>query len=234
MNVPTHAAPKRTPNRRWMPAAGLLALMVFAGVVLATPPLRALAQDILALIPRSDSNELTDQQLDDITSKFKTLQWNLTLAEAEQRAGFDVWIPSNLPEGFQLRDVAHTSTGNLVLTKYSTGDGSTQYEGELPTLSLWQEPAVQGGTATMLPAGATANVKSVQIGDATGEYVQGAWSRPSIDSEEAWSWSEDTWSRSLSWQQGERVFVLTASGDPDMFSREQMIAVAANLVPSDE
>ena len=233
MTTQTHVAPKR----RWKPAIGLLVMMVFAGVVLVTPPLRAVAQDMLALIPRHNSNVITDQQLDEYVSKLTALQWSLTFAEAEQRAGFDVWVPSNLPDGYQLRDVGHSSTGNVVVTKYSTGDGSTQYEGELPTLALWQEPAAQGATAAMLPAGATANVETVQIGEATGEYVQGAWSRP-VDSEEAWSWSADgwgdSWSRSVSWQQGEWVFVLTASGDPDMFSREQMIAVAANLVPSGE
>lgn len=87
MTTPTHAAPKRTPNRRWMPLAGLLAMMLVVGVVVVTPPLRALAQEVLQLFVRAPKEELTVSELE---------------ANAPQlRSGnmdYQLWMRSNAPD----------------------------------------------------------------------------------------------------------------------------------------
>jgi hypothetical protein len=225
------AAPRRgTFTRRWIPAAGLLVMLLVAGVVFVTPPLRALAQEVLHLITRERTNVVPQQQWDVDRSLFETMQRDLTLAQAEQLAGFDVWVPSNLPEAYRLQRVGYLPTVHIVMTMYSTDDNFVLESDELPWLTLIQEPAANAATLDMVRVGSTAPIETVQIGDVKGQYVSGSW----MLFQDSGYWIGDDSHRILRWQQGEQVFTLEVSGDSNAFSREQMIELAAHIAPSAE
>ncbi len=243
MTTLTHVVPKRKTDRRWMPAAGLLAMLLIAGTVFVTPPLRALAQEMLAWVVRAPSDTMTNRELDANVPPIEAYRFNLTLAEAEQLVGFDAWELPTVPNGFQLQQIGAIPVEQMIVFSYATAPFTDNpNEGLPPSFVLMQQPAARAASSMVrFPVGASAVIKTVQIGDVTGQYIGGSgWCGANSDSETQMQWCPNSGERMLRWQRGDWVFMLGASDRADPYkeepslTREQMIELAANLVPPQE
>jgi len=238
MTTPTHVTPKRTPNRRWIPAAGLLAMMVFAGLVVVTPPLRAVAQDMLDLFVRAPKEELTVAELEVNVPPLEAWQDGLSIVEAEQRAGFKLWTPSVVPEKHHFNQATYVPSEEMVTSLYVAADAPVVDPGQYSQLVLAQQPALRAASgSSRFPVGVSAPIETVQVDGVSGQYVEGAWCGADPDPETPLQWCGSSSARTLRWQRDEWMFTLAAldinSSLPSL-TREQMIEVAANLVPPQE
>ncbi len=238
MTTRTHGAPTRTPNRRWMPAAGLLALMLCAGLVIVTPPLRAFAQDILQVFVRAPTEALTVAELEANAPPLEESQDGLSLVEAEQRAGFKLWTPSIVPEKHHFNQATYVPSEEMVTSLYVAADAPVVDLGQYSQLVLAQQPARRAASSrSMFPVGVAAPIESVQIDGMSGQYVEGSWCGAGPDPETPLQWCGSSSARTLRWQRDEWMFTLAAldmNASLPSLSREQLIAVAATLVPSGE
>jgi hypothetical protein len=119
------------------------------------------------------------------------LFWTLTAAEAGQLAGFEVWEPATLPEVLFFLGASYDPENQVVQLFFpDTAAWSEGYQNGL-TLSEQRIPSegdcglcgfVVGDLSAADAAyphkvvGASATIETVQIGDITGEYVEGVWS----------------------------------------------------------
>ncbi len=111
----------------------------------------------------------------------------------------------------------------------------------LSGFSLTQQPAARAaGRTSVFPVGASAVIETVQIGDVTGAYIEGAWCGSNSDPETSMYWCADSSTRMLHWQRDGWVFTLSADdvggadevagGFRPSITREHMIDLAATLV----
>jgi hypothetical protein len=237
-------------HARWIPkTARLVVLMVallVAGTVALTPPLRALAHDMLSVFIRTPSDAITNQELEanfPLPSS-EDPHVGLSIADAERAAGFRVWQPHSVPEGHRLQEAVYMPAEQMVILAYVAGDYPFVDPRMLSGFSLMQQPAARAASnKSVFPVGASAVIETVQIGDVTGEYVEGAWCGGNSDPETMMYWCGDSFLRTLHWQRGDWVFTLSAvdvGGEYDVvggyrpsITREQMIDLATNLVPPD-
>ncbi len=241
MTTPSHAALKHAPKRRWIPAAGLLAMLEFAGLVVVTPQLRALAQEMLDLFTRVPQEEITSRELEAAANVPPVEAWQreLSLPEAERIAGFKLWQPSVVPEEHQFNQAACLPSEQMLISVYVAADDLVVDPRPYSQLVLAQQPATHvASSSNMYPIGASAAIETVQIGDVTGEYVEGVWCGANSDPKTPLQWCPSPSSRILRWQRGDWVFTLSALDDANSsrpsLTRQQMIELATNIVPSDE
>jgi len=165
---------------------------------------------------------------------------DLTIAEVKALVRFDVLEPANLPANFSFSRAAYNPEYNLVLLTYFAGSGE-----DLTGLTVKQQPAPNGvdcelcgfvvgdsaATDAAYPGkvvGANATIETVQIGDATGEYVEGGWQGTDCC---GWVWEPTPARRELRWQANGMAFELTygASHYPDDVTIADLIAIAESL-----
>jgi len=231
MTILTRVAPKRAPNRRWILVMGLLATLFIVGTVLVTPPLRALAQEMLELFARAPKDEITGQELEANVPPVDSWQRELSQMQAEQLAGFDIWVPHQLPFGYRFNQAAYLSMEQMVISFYSVADAPMVDPRLHTNFVLAQQPATYADRSNrMFPVGTSAVIETVQLGDVQGAYVEGVWCGTSSDSETL-QWCPLPKQGILRWQRDEWVFTLDGAGS---ITREQMIELATNLVPLQE
>lgn len=242
MSTSTHAAPKRTVVWRWVPVLSLLAVVSVAGTVFVTPPLRALAQEMLAWVVRTPSDTMMNQELAATAQQpsLENLRHGLSQAEAEQLAGFKLWKLRAIPEGHHFREAFYLPAEQTVASSYVVGDHPGVNPQALSGFALMQQPVAQAASGkNVFPIGSSAAIETVQIGDVMGQYVEGGWGGANSDPETPMQWYPAPGERTLRWQRGEWVFTLAAhdvgeavaGGNPPSITREQMIDIAAHLVP---
>jgi hypothetical protein len=111
--------------------------------------------------------------------------------------------------------------------------GSTSKGRKTPLMLTWskksliskQEPALQQPGKS--PVGASAKIELVQIGNWTGQYVEGGWepifNQGSID---RMRWNQNNQARQIQWQEGNMLFqICTPSG----VSRNELLAIANSM-----
>jgi hypothetical protein len=180
-----------------------------------------------------------------------------TVREMEKERGFDVKEPTYLPPGFVLQDVGspypnlvglpyeNPQTKALILIAQQRLDGEPLF-GPIffaPTGStakgksvtwLWskkpiisqQEPALQKPGKS--PVGASAKIELIQIGNRTGQYVEGAWEAISHQegSIDGMRWDPNPQARQIQWQEGDMLFQITT---PSGVSRDELVAIARSM-----
>ncbi|MCB2213978.1 DUF4367 domain-containing protein [bacterium] len=146
---------------------------------------------------------------------------NMTVDEAEQVAGFDILVPVDVPEYLAFRGVAYQPEDNITRIYYDLIGRRTN------GLSVAQEP-VTGMEDCDLCAdiGPSADVKEVQIGDVTGQYVAGTW----ILEDGYQIWKNNHWLKRLIWQTDDTVFELTFFGPPSRMLSKDLVEVAESMV----
>jgi hypothetical protein len=196
----------------------------------------------------------TAKQRRQIEQEFRNTK---TVREMEKERGFDVKEPTYLPTGFVLQDVG-SPYPNLVVLPYENPQtkaliliAQQRLDGEplfgpiffAPTGStakgksvtwLWskkpiisqQEPALQKPGKS--PVGASAKIELIQIGNRTGQYVEGAWEPISHQegSIDGMRWDQNPQARQIQWQEGDMLFQITT---PSGASRDELLAIARSM-----
>jgi hypothetical protein len=145
----------------------------------------------------------------------------MTVDEAEQVAGFDILVPVDIPDYLAFRGVAYDPERNITRIYYDLIGRSTN------GLSVAQEP-VTGMADCDLCAdiGPSADLKEVQIGDVTGQYVAGTW----ILENGYRIWKNNHWMKRLIWQTDDTVFELTFFGPTSRMLSKDLVEVAESMV----
>ena len=162
-------------------------------------------------------------------------RWNarfpLTPAQASEQAGFDVWVPSKMPGILSFIGAHYNADYYLVVLLYLLNCGDCDNG-----LTIYEQPAPNGEdcrlcgftvgdivTESANPlrgiVGADATIETVQIGDISGQYVEGEWNDG--------KWTLDFPTKRLRWQKDGMAFALT-----DMtwtLSKNDLIAIAESL-----
>ncbi|MBD0301690.1 MAG: hypothetical protein ICV85_05785, partial [Tolypothrix sp. T3-bin4] len=119
-------------------------------------------------------------------------------------------------------------TLEMPLAKYKS-KGITMSIGWFPpqpkTLFGSKDPALQ--QVDKSPVGASAKIESVQIGNLTGEYVEGAWE--SIVDQDAISgmrWNQNAPLRQIQWKSGNVLFQIATT---NQLSRDELVAIARSM-----
>ncbi len=172
-------------------------------------------------------------------SPVEAWQRELSLPEAERIAGFKLWQLSVVPEEHQFNQAAYLPSEQMLISVYVAADDLVVDPRPYSQLVLAQQPATHvASSSNMYPIGASAAIETVQIGDVTGEYVEGVWCGANSDPKTPLQWCPSPSSRILRWQRGDWVFTLSALDDANSsrpsITRQQMIELATNIVPSDE
>lgn len=222
-----------TPQRRRMWLAGGVMAALFLLALLTLPPVRALAQEVWqSLFTRHDSDnailpEPYTVTLEPTASPIPVAvpQLNMTVADAEAMAGYDVLEPGYMPAGYQLSSVHYDAGATAVTQLYLQGGVG---------ISLRQEPAA---TAEAWFIGQSAVVESKQIGHLSAEYVRGAWNEVAeVDSQgntavvSQQTWNPDDPYQRLRWTDGQMAYTIgTTVGQETGLQAADLIAIAESL-----
>ena len=178
----------------------------------------------------------------DITS-FDGNLYDLTVAQAEALAGFDVLEPGRLPQIFFLIGASHQPEGNIVRIFYL--EPTPPVMPDVFGLRLSQQVVASGADCQLcgivvgsyhesfvavngMIVGANAAIETVQIGDSTGQYVEGMWGQMG-----AWQWLPYPGIMTLRWQANGWAFELyyggfTINGEIPL-SKADLIAIAESM-----
>jgi hypothetical protein len=139
--------------------------------------------------------------------------FNGIIADVEQQAGFDVLEPAWLPvdaSGGQILSLEGASIEpdtKIVRIFYRFTPGGDGMTDGLVVREQRFQTVEQCELCGMV--GASAVVETVQVGDGTGEYVEGVWK---ADDTGEWKWTPDPYVRTLRFQKGDLALELQYFG----------------------
>lgn len=220
-----------TTQPRRIPRAAFVLLVIMALLALAfiTPQGRAFAQSILQFFVRADQDryplqawQMTPPVQTSLESPFK-----YSVHEAETLAGYDVLSPVEIPFGRVFVGASYDEKYHIVALAFGQSADYLEF-------SLWQQPLeyyqpcgdishlcdnMLGGNL----AGASADIQTVQIGDLTGEYVEGVW----ILTENGPVWDPTPLAKTLRWKTDKAIFELVYNGFD--LTRDDLVTLAENI-----
>jgi len=146
----------------------------------------------------------------------------LSLAEAEALAGFDLYEPLRLPRDYRLRRIFYNSYVQAIQMDYaSPRAGSGEY------FSI-----IQGKNLPPVTVGADAEIETFQVGDYTAELVRGIWFADAGSTQSTWR-EEPEW-YTIRWQAQDITIEiglrLNETVFPAYISHDEMIALARDVV----
>lgn len=201
--------------------AALVCLMLF------TPQGKVLAQEIAGFFHHAPSDTLPQQtwQMTPLpTDETPTpdpasiLDATASVSEVTAQAGFTVYQPASVPEGFTFSGASFDPASSITRLFYQTPDSNA--------LVLKQEPAGQNEPCDLCgEVGASAAIEEVTINGAAGEYVIGVWKL----TDNGPVWDSDPYLQTLRWQQGDFAFELLYMGMPDFMDKDLMVSIASSL-----
>jgi hypothetical protein len=114
------------------------------------------------------------------------------------------------------------------LEKYKSKSGGVSisfFPPQPKTLFGSKDPALQ--QVDKSPVGASAKIESVQIGNLTGEYVEGGW-EPIYhqDSMDGMRWNQNAPLRQIQWKSGNVLFHIATT---NQLSRDELLAIARSM-----
>ncbi len=229
-NQDSHA-PLRTTLKlsRVAAALGMIVLLVL-GISIFSPSFDTFAQRISQFFFPSESETITTH-IDPREISHPLERFNLSMAEAENLAGFPLKIPATLPAVFEFTGAAYDETRQAAILNYVTSDSQL-------VLRISQQP-LGSSYQSISPA---AQIESVEIGSFTGEYVAGGWMIPvpevksgfddhAIASTQA-VWDPTVYLQTLRWADGAILFEIMFAGDPEHpehLDKDELIAIATRL-----
>jgi hypothetical protein len=218
---------KTFPRAARVAAIIVLTLLCMSGFLMFTPQGHAWAQDIMQFFTRVESDALPVQswQLTPLPTPgvptpdpASILDVHQTVGEVEQLVGYQVLQPSWLPDVLSLVGASYQPDHHLVRIFYR--------DVETNGLVLKQEPFQGTGDCDLCDKiGASAPVETVQIGGASGEYVEGVWKL----TDKGPVWESDPYQKTLRWQANHTAFELAYMGTPDSVTKADLIAIAQSI-----
>jgi len=194
-----------------------------------TPQGRAFAQSVLQFFThaKQDYYPLQTWQMAPPAQSTSELPFKFSVQEAESLAGYDVLSPVDIPFGMSFLGASYDTQYHIVAQAF--GSDARYIE-----LSLLQQPLeyyqpcgdISNYCDNVLGwnlVGASANLETVQIGDLTGEYVEGVWSLTAIGPR----WEPTPLVKTLRWQTDQMVFELV--GGNDLLGKDDLVALAASI-----
>ncbi len=216
--------------RKRLAAIILLAFLIAAGLLVATPQGRALAQEVLRFFTRAQSDTLPLQpwQMTPLPTAVGTPTpdpasmnaANQAIADVAQQAGFEVLAPAWLPDVLSFSGASFDSEHDIARLFYKYWDTNG--------LVLSEQPFQRTEDCQLCGmVGASAEVQSVPIGDVTGEYAQGVWKL----TDNGPVWQSDPYMKTLRWEQNGLAFELLYMGRPDSVTQVDLLQIAGSLSP---
>jgi hypothetical protein len=162
----------------------------------------------------------------------------LTLAEAEEKAGFAVQLPERLPEILSFSGASYDPDAKIVVLLYHYNDPNmpentnglgirealAAQTGDCPLCGIQVGVGADvGKDPDALMVGAEATVETVQIGSVKGEYVEGVWN----GTDKGWVWVSDPYVKHLRWRMNGMAFELSYFGME--ITQEDLIAIAQSM-----
>jgi hypothetical protein len=224
-------------RRRAYAVAGLTLLLAAALLVL-TPQGRAWAQEIAHFFTRAKSDVLPLQPWqmtaihiheETVTPILETVTpepgyvFNLSVAEVEHQAGFDVLEPTWLPGILSFEGASYQNEHNIVRIFYRYNqDGPDDTNGLVLRAERFQ---TNDDCALCGVVGASEKIETVPIGDTTGEYIIGVWTL----TDNGPVWESTPYLKTLRWQANGMAFELLYMGTPESVTKADLIAIAESM-----
>ncbi len=143
---------------------------------------------------------------------------DLSIEEVQQQAGFDVYVPSWIPDDLNFSAATFEPENKIVRIFYRLFDTNG--------LVLRQEQIPMTDACELCgKVGADAAIQEVSIAGVYGEYVEGVWKL----TEKGAVWEDDPYLKGMRWQEGGMAFEMLYMGPPDTLSKEDMIAIAESM-----
>lgn len=215
--------PRFSPIQQVLAAAAMI--LVATVVVFTVPPLRSLAQDIIGTIfvkVEDDTKEFNYPEIAGIYSA----------EAAQERLGFEIFVPSVLPVGYRPREVMYVTydattldtAGEITEVEQKFRDAYATFLAILQVRGYTEsgEWAAYGGK----PVGVSATIETVVVGGVAAEYVRGGWRFEGNTRLMIW---DNDYPRQILvwWQNGEIVGVATQT---ERLSQADLIAVAEGII----
>ena len=160
--------------------------------------------------------------------------YTLTIAQAEEQAGFDLRVPGVLPEGLSLEGAHYDAERHTVSLLYRAGPEEPSFSISEQPISSLQDCAICGIKVGDINTqdesyrgpklvGANATIETIQIGEITGLYVEGVWQ--AIGDTGQWGWEPYPEVAHMRWQQGGMAFALSSY----LIDQEDLITIAESI-----
>ena len=160
-------------------------------------------------------------------------RFHLSISQAEELAGFKLFLPPRLPESLSLAGARYeagvVTVFYILEDPYMNGLILSQQLISSPEECAICDIVVGKGTEltedrSPMIVDANSNLEEVKIGDVTGKYVRGVWTGTDCC---GWVWDSSVPLDTLRWQADERAYELTYLGDE--LDLSGLIAIAESL-----
>lgn len=202
------------------------AMVAFAALLVVTPQGRSLAQSALQFFTRAKSDTLPVQpfQLTPIpatTTPDPGYIFDKAIVEAGQEAGFDVHVPSYLPQFLSLDGASYEPDHNIVRIFYRYNQGASGLTDGLVLRE--QRFKITDECELCGLVGESSSVENVQIGDTIGEYIEGVWKL----TDQGPVWEPDPYVKTVRWRLGDMAYELQYFGQE--IKKLDLISIAGSL-----
>ncbi len=210
-------------------AWGTLAILLVGIIFLATPQGRVWAKEFLQFFIRTQTDNLPVQtwQLTPVptlapgvalSDPANILDAKLSVRQVAEQSGFDVKEPAWLPQQLALVGATYDPPRSLVRIFYRLAESNG--------LVLKEEFYTSPDACSLCnEVGASASVEPVQVGDTSGEYVQGVWKL----TDQGPVWENDPYLQTLRWQTAGVAYELQYMGPPDAITKVDLVNIANSL-----
>lgn len=210
-------------------AFAVLTVVLLLAFFLFSPQGHVLAQNILKFfaLAEQDRYPLQDWQKTPPAQTSSESPFTLSVQQAEELAGYDVLSPLEIPSEMIFVGASYDEKYHIVAQAFGQSADYLEF-------SIWEQPLeyyescgdishlcdnMLGGNL----AGASADIQVVQIGDLTGEYVEGVWSL----TDNGPVWDPTPYAKTLRWQTDTMILELVYNGTD--LGRDDLVAIAASL-----
>lgn len=231
-------------RRAWQWVGGIaLAVLLSITVFAFTPQGRVLAQRVLRFFTYSTgdqrpanssqtavktTSETSSQAAaisasDDSTpDPASILDSNLEIREVLLKAGYQIYVPSWIPENLQFSGASIEENTNIARIFFLLSQRELNSNG----LVFRQEPLPATDDCTLCDqVGADGAIQQVSIAGIYGEYVKGVWKY----TDKGPVWESDPYLQRMRWQDKGMAFELLFMGPPDSMNLENMTRIAESL-----
>jgi hypothetical protein len=220
----------RIKSLRFAATLGLILILVI-GVSIFTPSFDTLAQRLSQFFFPSESERST-VEIDPREISHPLERFDLSVAEAENLAGFQLKTPLELPPSFEFTGADYDEILQAAILNYTTPGGQ---------LVLHISQQLLGSNYQSI--GPTAKIESVNIGAFTGEYVAGGWKIPVPEVESGLEaeaiittpqvvWDAEVNLQTLRWTDGTFLYEIMLAGDPEQpahLDKNDLISLATHM-----
>lgn len=206
-----------------------LVLLLFFGISFLSPSLNTLAQRFTQYFSPSPSSQAVPE-IAPLETSHPLERFSLTVSAAETIAGFEIKIPSAIPQEFRLVGATYDDLREAIILHYAT-------ESDRLVLRISQ----QHFDLDYQGISPEAEIEMVEIGTYSGEFVAGGWMIPEVesgaDATPSPATSQTVWDanvnlQTLRWSDGAFLYEIILAGgsqQPGYIDKDGLIALANRM-----